>query len=266
MLKKFEKRALDILSKMTLKEKIGQLNQLSTPDKHNAEEFKEKVRRGEVGSILMSVSRGTAGNKADGTIDNAFYDEIQRIATEESPNGIPLIFGRDVIHGHHTVFPIPLGFAASFNTEMIKVSYSCIAKEAANESVHWTFAPMLDLCHDPRWGRIIECPGEDPYVGAKMAEAIVKGVQGDDVSAKDKMLACAKHYIGYGASEGGRDYHRTEIADYSLYNNYLPAFRAAIDAGATTVMSSFNDINGQPVTGSKYYIKDIVWCFKANFW
>lgn len=256
-LKQFEEKAEEIISKMTLREKIGQLNQLETPTSENIGEFKEKVRRGEVGSILMSVG-ATAGNDAQGAINIEFYNELQRIAVEESEAGIPMIFGRDVIHGHRTVFPIPLAMAASFNQDLIKKSYGYIAKEASNESVHWTFTPMLDLCHDPRWGRIIEGTGEDPYLGAKVAEAVVKGLQGEDVSSSDKILSCAKHYVGYGASEGGRDYHRTEISDYSLFNYYLPAFKAAIDAGAKTVMSSFNDINGQPVTSSKYYLTDIL--------
>ena len=257
MINDFEKRAEEILSRLTLREKIGQLNQLETPTVDNLDDFKEMVRRGEVGSILMSVG-ATAGNDPQGAISVDFYNELQRIAVEESTSGIPMIFGRDVIHGHRTVFPIPLAMAASFNMDLIEKSYECIAKEASNESVHWTFTPMLDLSRDPRWGRIIEGTGEDPYVGAKIAEAVVKGVQGDDVSKDGKMLSCAKHYVGYGASEGGRDYHRTEISDYSLYNSYLPAFRSAIKAGAKTVMSAFNDINGQPITSSKRYLTDIL--------
>ena len=257
MINDFEKRAEEILSRLTLREKIGQLNQLETPTVDNLDDFKEMVRRGEVGSILMSVG-ATAGNDTQGAISVDFYNELQRIAVEESTSGIPMIFGRDVIHGHRTVFPIPLAMAASFNMDLVEKSYECIAKEASNESVHWTFTPMLDLSRDPRWGRIIEGTGEDPYVGAKIAEAVVKGVQGDDVSKDGKMLSCAKHYVGYGASEGGRDYHRTEISDYSLYNSYLPAFRSAIKAGAKTVMSAFNDINGQPITSSKRYLTDIL--------
>ena len=253
----YEQNVEKLLAKMSLTEKIGQLNQLETPKLDNLEEFKNKVREGKVGAVLMSVG-ATAGNTEQGAIDVDFYNELQRIAVEESPCGIPMIFGRDVIHGHRTVFPIPLAMAASFNPKQIEKSYRYIAKEAANESVHWTFTPMLDLCHDPRWGRIIEGPGEDPYVSAKFAEAVVKGVQGDDVSRKDKLLACAKHFVGYGASEGGRDYHRTEISDYSLFNYYLPAFRSAIKADVKTVMSAFNDINGQPITSSKYYLTDIL--------
>ena len=250
-------RVEEILSGMSLREKIGQLNQPETPTEETVDAFKESVKRGEVGSILMSVG-ATAGNDAQGEISVEFYNEIQRIAVEESKSGIPILFGRDVIHGHRTVFPIPLAMAASFNTELVSECYRDVAKEATNDGVHWTFTPMLDLCRDPRWGRIIEGTGEDPYVGASVAKAVVKGLQGDNLSDKNSMLACAKHYVGYGASEGGRDYHRTEISDYSLYNYYLPAFKAAIDAGALTVMSSFNDINGQPVTSSRKYLTDIL--------
>lgn len=257
MSSRFENRITELLEKMTLKEKIGQLNQPETPTQENLESFLNAVRNGEVGAILMSVG-ATAGNDAQGAISNDFYNKIQRIAVEESPNGIPILFGRDVIHGHHTVFPIPLGMAAAFNNELVKKSYSDIAKEASTQSVHWTFAPMLDLSRDPRWGRIIEGTGEDPYVGAQVAKAVVKGLQGDNLSDNGNLIACAKHYIGYGASEGGRDYHRTEITDYSLQNYYLPAFRSAVKAGVKTVMSSFNDISGQPVTSSSYYLTDIL--------
>ncbi len=258
MLQKFEKRAAEIVAKLPLKQKIGQLNQLEThlrPDQ--IDEFKDKIRRGEVGSLLMS-SGPSAGNDAQGAINVDFYNELQRIAVEESPSGIPMIFGRDIIHGHRTVFPIPLAMTASFNEELIEESYKAISKEAANESVHWTFTPMLDLCREPRWGRIIEGTGEDPYLGSKVAEAVVKGFQGDDVSEKGRIVACAKHYVGYGASEGGRDYHRAEISRYSLYNYYLPAFKAAIDAGVLTVMSAFNDVSGQPVTSSRFYLTEVL--------
>lgn len=250
-------RVEEIISGLSLREKIGQLNQPETPTKEILADFKESVRRGEVGSILMSVG-ATAGNDAQGEISVDFYNEIQRIAVEESKSGIPILFGRDVIHGHRTVFPIPLAMAASFDPDLISKCYRDTAEEATDDGIHWTFTPMLDLCRDPRWGRIIEGTGEDPYIGAVVAKAVVKGLQGEDLSDKSSMLACAKHYVGYGASEGGRDYHRTEISDYSLYNYYLPAFKAAIEAGALTVMSSFNDINGQPVTSSKKYLTDIL--------
>jgi len=156
------------------------------------------------------------------------------------------------------VMPIPLASAGSFNPELVEKCYACVAKEAANDGVHWTFSPMVDVCHDPRWGRIIEGPGEDPYLAAEMSRAIVKGFQGEDYSQKDRVAACVKHYLGYGASEGGRDYHRTELSDYTLYNMILPPFRAAVEAGVATVMSSFNDINGQPVTSSKKYLTDML--------
>ena len=252
-----DKRVEEILAKMSLHEKIGQLNQPRTPLPEQAEELKEMVRRGEIGSILMAVG-ATAGNDPQGDISVDFYNELQHIAVEESPSGIPLIFGRDVIHGHRTVLPIPLGMAASFNFDMIEECYRDIAEEAMNDSIHWTFTPMLDLARDPRWGRIIEGAGEDPLVGASMAKAVVRGVQGDDLTARDSMLACAKHYVGYGAAEGGRDYHRAEISDYTLYNYYLPAFHAAVKAGAKTVMSSFNEISGEAVTSSRKYLTDIL--------
>ena len=252
------KEQIDALVKlMSLKEKIGQLTQIETPINENAEAVKSMVRRGEVGSILMSVG-ATAGNDKQGAINVSFYNDLQRIAIEESPHHIPLLFGRDVIHGHRTVYPIPLAMAASFDFELIEQCYRDIAMEASNESIHWSFAPMLDLARDPRWGRIIECPGEDSLLGKKMAKAVVNGFQGDDLKSEESLLACAKHFIGYGAVEGGRDYHHTEISDYSLYNYYLPAFREAVNNGVATVMSAFNDINGEPVSGSKYYLTNIL--------
>lgn len=258
MYKQYDERIDELLSKMSLKEKIGQLNQLLGPmSKQDVIELKEKIKKGEIGSLLMATT-WTAGNDHQEPIDVDLYNELQRIAVEESPNHIPLIYGKDVIHGHFTVYPIPLASAASFNPELIEKCYRNIAREASHDSVHWTFSPMLDLCRDPRWGRIIEGPGEDPYVGVKLAEATIRGFQGNDLSDSESIVACAKHYIGYGASEGGRDYHRTEISDYNLYNYYLPAFRASVNVGVGTVMSSFNDINGQPVTSSKKYLTNIL--------
>lgn len=258
MIGKYEKAIEELLAKMSLKEKIGQLNQLPWP--RNEEEFVEccdKVRRGEIGSMIL-VGSPTSGNDTGHVSQLSKYNELQRIAVEESPNRIPLIYGLDVIHGHNTVFPIPLASASSFNEELIYKCYRDIAEEATADGIHWTFSPMVDMGRDPRWGRIVEGPGEDPLVGARFARATVKGFQNDDISREDSLAACAKHYIGYGASEGGRDYNRTEISDYSLYNYYLPAFREAVSAGVATVMSSFNDINGQPVTSSKKYLTDIL--------
>ena len=257
MFKKYDIRAKAILADMTLEEKIGQLNQSVLPGEDRLEEYKDKIRRGEIGSIILTTS-ATAGNDEQKAIIVDHLNALQKTAMEESRSKIPMIYGRDVIHGHHTVYPIPLASAASFDPELVRECYRCVAEDATSESTHWTFSPMLDLCRDPRWGRIIEGAGEDPYLASRMAEAYVKGFQGDDLSAPDSMVACAKHYVGYGFSEGGRDYHRTEISDYTLYNYVLPPFRAAIEAGAGTVMSSFNDINGEPVTSSKKYLTDIL--------
>ncbi len=252
-----EQKIEQLIAKMSVREKLGQLNQLETVRADKAEELKDKIRRGEVGSLLMSVG-ATAGNTPQGDINTDFYDELQRIAVEQSPSGIPLILGRDVIHGHKTVFPIPLAMSASFDPALVKVAYRDTAREAANDGIHWSFAPMLDISRDPRWGRCIESPGEDPYLGAQMAKAVVEGFQGDDLAAPDSLAACAKHFIGYGAAEGGRDYHHTEITDNSLRNYYLSAFRAAVDAGVQTVMNSFNEIGGQPTVSSRYLMTDIL--------
>ena len=258
MYKQFKTKAKEIIAKMTLKEKIGQLNQITiTPYTSNMEVLYELIRKGQVGSIILASS-ATAGNDPQGHVNVDLYNELQKIAIEESRMGIPMIYGRDVIHGHRVVYPLPLASASAFNDELIEKCYRNIAEEAAADGIRWTFSPMLDLCHDPRWGRIVEGPGEDPYVGAQMAKAVVKGFQGDDLTDKKSVVACAKHYLGYGFSEGGRDYFRTEISDATLQNYVLPAFRAAVDEGVATVMSSFNDINGIPVSGSKKYLTDIL--------
>lgn len=258
MYKEFENKAREIIAKMTLKEKIGQLNQITiTPYANDMEKLYEMIRNGEVGSIILASS-ATAGNDPQGHVNIDLYNELQKIAVEESRMGIPMIYGRDVIHGHRTVYPLPLASASAFNDELIEKCYRNIAEEAAADGIRWTFSPMLDLCHDPRWGRIVEGPGEDPYVGAQMAKACIKGFQGDDLTDKKSVAACAKHYLGYGFSEGGKDYFRTEISDSTLQNYVLPAFRSAVDSGVATVMSSFNDINGIPVSGSKKYLTDIL--------
>lgn len=258
MNKNIENKVDELLSKMTLKEKIGQLNMVCSPSiGGNLDAIKEKIRRGEIGSLILATS-STAGNDPQEKVDTAICNELQRVAIEESPHGIPLIYGRDVIHGHGTVYPVPLAMAAAFNDDLVKQAYRNTAVEASSFGIHWTFAPMLDLCRDPRYGRIIEGPGEDPLVGKHMARAIVEGFQDGDISKESSMVTCPKHFIGYGASEAGRDYYRTEISSYSLYNYYLPAFREAIAAGADTIMSSFNDINGEPVSGSHYYMTEIL--------
>lgn len=258
MYKKFDEKAKEILLKLTLREKIGQLNQVMLPETdEEIEKLKIKIKNGEIGSVILANS-ATAGNIRQSAVQIKLLNELQQIAVENSKSGIPMIYGRDVIHGHKTVFPVPLAQAASFNPELVRESYRMIAKEAAADGVQWTFAPMSDVCREPRWGRIIEGSGEDPFLSSQMAAAAVKGFQGDDLSKNDSLAACVKHYLGYGFSEGGRDYFRTEISDYTLYNTVLPPFKAAVDAGVATVMSSFNDISGQPVTSSRKYLTDIL--------
>ena len=253
-----DKKIDELLQSMTLKEKIGQLNMTTTPRTEEAfEKLRERLQRGEVGSIILASS-DTAGNDPLERVNSAMCNRIQKVAIEEGPHGIPIIYGRDIIHGHRTIYPIPLAMAAAFNDDLVKQAYRYTAVESSAEGVHWTFAPMLDLCRDPRYGRIIEGPGEDPVVGKHMARSIIEGFQDGDVAKEDSMVTCAKHFIGYGASEGGRDYYRTEISPYSLFNYYLPAFREAIEAGCDTVMSSFNDINGEGVSGSHYYMTELL--------
>ncbi len=242
----------DVLSKMTLKEKIAQLTQTQL-HKDNYDEVCELVKKEAIGSIIVAANL-TAGNADRTVITIEQINHLQKIAMEN--HGIPILFGHDVIHGHYICWPIPLALSAAFNPELVKESYEYIAEEAKNDGINWSFAPMLDVSRDPRWGRIIEGPGEDPYLGEKMAEAVVKGFQGE--GDKINIAACAKHYIGYGASEGGRDYHKTEISDYTLRNFYLRAFRSAVNCGAATVMNSFNEISGQPTTSSKYLLTDVL--------
>ncbi len=242
--KMVEIKIKEILSKMTLRQKIGQMSQITLYGELN-EEIKEKIRKGELGSIL------NAG-------DFETKKEIQRIAREESELGIPLIFGRDVIHGYRTIFPIPLGQAASWNQELIEKAASVAADEASANGVHWTFAPMIDMTRDPRWGRIAETCGEDALLTSRLGAAMVKGFQGKNLSDSNTIAACAKHYVGYGAAEGGRDYNSTHIPNEQLWNYYLPPFKAAKEAGVSTYMSAFNDINGIPATGNKYTLRTVL--------
>jgi len=234
-------RVEELLTKMTLDEKIGQLNQPNLFDDKAA--LGDLVREGKVGSLVLAYSAlaGTESRKSQ----LGFRQELQRIAIEESPSGIPILFGRDVIHGHRTVFPIPLMQAHSWNVDLVEKASSTAAKEAIADDIHWTFAPMMDIARDPRWGRIIEGFGEDPHLASEMAVAMIKGFQSAGIAA------CAKHFVAYGASEGGRDYNTTEVSDYTLRNIYLPPFAASVRAGVLTVMASFNDISGEAVTGSR---------------
>jgi beta-glucosidase len=237
-----ERRVEQLLAKMTLPEKIGQMNQISAGG--DPANYAEAVRGGKVGSILNEV-------------DPLRLNEFQRIAVEESRLGIPLLVGRDVIHGFHTVFPIPLGIAATFDPALAEEGARIAALEATAQGIRWTFSPMLDIARDPRWGRMAEGSGEDTWLDARMGEAMVRGYQGAqwDTTA---MAACVKHFVGYGAAEGGRDYNSTFLSERQLRNVYLPPFEASVKAGALTLMTSFNDNDGVPSTANRFVLKDVL--------
>jgi len=246
----FKKEVDSVLSLMTLEEKIGQLAQLSgngevTGPVTLSNQYQDAIRKGKVGSML--------------NINSAAYTrKIQKIAVEETRLGIPLIFGYDVIHGYKTIFPVPLGESASWDLEAIEKSARISAVEASAAGQHWTFAPMVDIARDPRWGRIMEGAGEDPFLGSAVAKARVKGFQGDDLSKENTLLACAKHFVAYGAARAGRDYNTVDMSKRMLYETYLPPFKAAVEADVATFMTSFNEVNGVPVTGSKKHVKGIL--------
>ena len=237
-----ERRVDQLLSRMTLAEKIGQMNQVSAGGE--VANYADALRKGQIGSILNEV-------------DPVKVNEFQRICVEESRLGIPLLVGRDVIHGFHTVFPIPLGLASTFDPDLVEAGARVASVEATGQGVRWTFSPMLDIARDPRWGRIAEGSGEDTWLDARMAEAMVRGYQGD-LSDATSMAACIKHFAGYGAAEGGRDYNSTFLTERQLRNVYLPPFEAAVKAGALTLMTSFNDNDGVPSTGNVFLVKDIL--------
>lgn len=239
-----------VMSLMTLEEKIGQLNLITgegevtgpvTMDRNYVQQIKE----GNVGSML--------------NVNGSEYTRrIQKIAVEQTRLGIPLIFGYDVIHGYKTIFPVPLGETATWDLGTIERSARIAAVEATAAGQHWTFAPMIDISRDARWGRIMEGAGEDPYLGSKVAQARVRGFQGRYFNEKHTMLACAKHYVAYGAARGGRDYNTVDMSIRRLKETFMPPFRAALDAEVATYMTSFNELNGVPVTGSKRFVKDII--------
>jgi beta-glucosidase len=237
-----ENKVDSLLNQMTLEEKLGQMNQLSP---WNFEDLAKRVRKGEVGSILNMVNPEEV-------------NKIQKIAVEESRLGIPLIVSRDVIHGYKTIFPIPLGQAATFNPEVVKEGTRVAAIEASADGIRWTFAPMIDVSRDPRWGRIAESCGEDPYLNAVIGTAMIKGYQGDSLNDPTAIAACAKHFVAYGAAEGGRDYNSTFIPERVLRNVYLPPFKAAANAGCATFMTSFNDNDGVPSTANSFVLKDVL--------
>jgi beta-glucosidase len=235
----------DLLSRMTLEEKIGQMSQLNAGEGYIHDYLADALRSGRVGSVLNEVNV-------------EIVNEMQRMAVEESRLGIPLLVGRDVIHGFRTVMPIPLGQAASWNPERVHAGARMAAREAAAAGVNWTFAPMIDVSRDPRWGRIAESCGEDPYLTAVLGSAMVRGYQGDDLSAPESIAACAKHFAGYGASESGRDYATTNVPQNELRNVYLPPFEAAVEAGVATLMTSFSDIDGVPATANAFLLRQVL--------
>ncbi len=244
-----EKKIDELLAKMTLTEKIGQMTQRSGAGSYN----ETLVREGKVGSLLNV--RGAAE-----------VNRVQKIAMQESRLGIPLIIGNDVIHGYRTVYPIPLGCAASWDTALIRQVSEMAAREAAAEGTHWTFAPMVDIARDPRWGRIAEGNGEDTFLGSAIARAAVKGFQGKNLADPLTILACPKHFVAYGAAEGGRDYNTTEVSERTLREIYLPPFKAAIDAGAGSIMSAFNDLNGVPTSANSFTLRNVLkdeWKFQG---
>jgi len=236
-----EQRVNALLQKMTLEEKAGQITQLAGMNAHTTEMIKD----GKVGSIL-------------GVLGAENVNEAQRTAVEKSRLKIPLIIGYDVIHGYRTVFPVPLASAGSFDPQLIEQSERVAAKEATASGVKWTFAPMVDIARDPRWGRIVEGAGEDPYLGSVVAAARVKGFQGNNIADPQSVVACAKHYVAYGAVEGGRDYNTVDISEELLREVYLPPFHAAVDAGVGTLMSAFNDLNGVPTSANHHTLTDIL--------
>ena len=255
--KTIDQRVDSVLRLMTLEEKIGQMNQYNGPwtatgPLTNDNNLLSQIREGKVGSMLNV----TGVNRTR---------ELQALALQTRLK-IPLLFGQDIIHGYRTIFPIPLAEAASWDMEAIQLSARIAATEAAAAGVHWTFAPMVDIARDPRWGRVMEGAGEDPYLGSRIAYARVKGFQGNGLGNTDAVMACAKHFAAYGAAVGGRDYNSVDMSLVQLHEIYLKPFKAAVDAGVATFMNSFNDLNGIPATGNSYLQRDILkrqWNFKG---
>ncbi len=247
-------RAADLLGRMTVEEKFGQLQQLDGLWEGNyRDEHLKLAREGKLGSTLNVRTA-------------PFANTLQKEAVEGSRLGIPVLFAFDVIHGYRTIFPVPLGESAQWDPLLAEQAAAAAAEEAYSVGLKWTFAPMVDIARDPRWGRIVEGSGEDAYLGAKLAAARVRGFQGDDYGAPWKMMACAKHWVGYGAAEAGRDYNNTDISESALRNIYFPPFKAAVDAGAATFMTAFNDLNGVPSTAHKRNIAGVLrseWGFKG---
>lgn len=246
-----------LMKKMTLEEKIGQLNLPGSGDivtgQAQSSDIGKKIKEGKVGGLfnIKSVAK---------------IRDVQRVAVEESRLKIPLIFGMDVIHGYETVFPIPLALSCSWDMKLVENSARIAAVEASADGINWTYSPMVDICRDPRWGRIAEGNGEDPYLGSKIAVAMVKGYQGNDLKANNTIMSCVKHYAMYGAAEAGKDYNTTDMTRQTMYNVYFPPFKAAADAGAGSFMASFNEVEGVPATANKWLMTDVLrkqWGFKG---
>lgn len=247
----------DLMAKMTLQEKIGQLNLSVTgtivTGQAKSSDIAGKITRGEVGGLFNL--KGVKNIR-----------DMQKIAVEQSRLKIPLLFGMDVIHGYETVFPIPFSLSCSWDMQAIKRSAQIAAQEASADGLNWTFSPMLDICVDPRWGRMAEGSGEDPYLGSQVARAMVEGYQGTDLSAPNTVMACIKHFALYGGSEAGRDYNTVDMSRWRMFNYYMPPYKAAVDAGAMSVMTSFNTIEGIPSTANRWLLTDVLrgmWGFKG---
>ena len=247
----------ELLSKMTLDEKIGQLNLPTSGDittgAANSSNVAKNIEEGKVGGLfnIKSVQK---------------IKEVQRIAVEKSRLKIPLLFGMDVIHGYETTFPIPLGLSCTWDMKLIERSAQIAAQEASADGINWTFSPMVDISRDPRWGRVSEGSGEDPFLGSQIAKAMVHGYQQDDLSKNNTILSCVKHFALYGAPEAGRDYNTVDMSHIKMYNDYFPPYKAAVDAGVGSAMASFNEIDGIPATGNKWLMTDVLrkqWGFKG---
>ena len=249
-----DRRVDQLLSQMTIEEKVGQVNQLFYFRQFMQPEMVEPgIREGKIGSLLFVT-------------DPATINRFQKVAVEQSRLKIPLLFGFDVIHGFRTVFPVPLAMASSWDPALVEQAQQIAASEARAAGVRWTFAPMVDIARDPRWGRIVEGAGEDPFLGSRIAAAQVRGFQGQDPSSPGRLLACMKHFAGYGAGTGGRDYDSAFISDAELYNVYLPPFKAAVDAGVGSAMSAYMNLNDVPATGNAFLLSDVLrkqWGFKG---
>lgn len=253
-----DRRAVDaLMRKMTLEEKIGQLNQLDfgmdVTGPSISKNVEQQIKEGKVGALLNAYTP-------------AVVRKLQDIAVKNTRLHIPLLFGNDVIHGHQTIFPVPLAMSCTWNMPLIERCAQIAAKEASADGLNWTFSPMVDITRDPRWGRVVEGSGEDPYLGSRIAEAMVKGYQGRNLRSDSSILACVKHFALYGAVEGGRDYNTVDMSRIKMYQYYFPPYKAAVDAGAATVMTAFNEIDAMPASGNKWLLDEVLrkqWGFKG---